>query len=133
MSPYITAVKAGAVYAIGMFSIGFAMGAIRFMFLLPLFGELAAIVIELPIMLVFSWLLCGRAILIWHVDSQTRIRAAMGATAFASLMVVDLGLYVLMFNSSPLEAMARWGTTAGAFGLAGQIVFGLLPLVRFRK
>lgn len=129
----VNACKAGAIYAIGMFAIGFAMGAVRLLFLLPLFGELLAVVFEVPVMLLFSWLLCGRAIQRWQVATDFSARACMGAVAFACLMLLDIALGIFLFGNTLGELVARWQTAAGAVGLAGQLVFGLFPLVRLRQ
>lgn len=131
-NPYVMAAFAGALYAMGMFAIGFAMGGVRLLLLVPMLGELLAVVIEVPIMLGFSWLLCGRAIQHWEVLPQLSIRVVMGVSAFGCLMIADTILGIFAFGNSFGELLARWGSAAGAIGLAGQVMFGLFPLVRLR-
>lgn len=116
-----------------MFAIGFAMGAVRLLFLTPLFDELLAVVIELPIMLGLSWVVCGRAILRWSVVAQTSIRGAMSVAAFVTLMLLDGALGLLLFVDSPAELVGRWLTPAGAIGFAGQIAFALFPLLHRKQ
>lgn len=48
------ATKAGALYAIIVFLIGFILGTIRVLLLVPHMGETTAVISELPIMLAAS-------------------------------------------------------------------------------
>lgn len=131
-NPHVMALFAGMLYAFGMFAIGFAMGGVRLLFLVPLLGELFAVVIELPIMLGFSWVLCGRALQKWEVSTHLGDRAVMGVSAFCFLMSAEITLGIFAFGNSFGDLLARWGSAAGATGLAGQIAFALFPLIRFR-
>jgi hypothetical protein len=124
---------AGLLYAVGMFAMGFIMGGVRLFLLLPVFGELSAVAIELPIMLGLSWLLCGRAITRQGLSRAIGPRLVMAMTAFGTLMLLDFILGMVLFGNSAMELIARWATPAGALGLAGQIVFGLFPLIRLRR
>ena len=49
------ALVAGALYFIVLFAAGFVLGALRVLWLAPQLGVLLALLIELPIMLVFAW------------------------------------------------------------------------------
>jgi hypothetical protein len=59
----LRATKAGALYAIIVFVIGFILGTIRDLLLAPRLGETTAVIIEASIMLVASWFVCR-----WRVD-----------------------------------------------------------------
>lgn len=52
------ACKAGLLYFAGVFAAGFACGGIRRILLVPSVGETWAVVIEMPVILAISWLLC---------------------------------------------------------------------------
>jgi hypothetical protein len=52
------ATKAGALYAIIVFVIGFILGTIRVLLVAPRLGETTAVIIEAPIMLAASWFVC---------------------------------------------------------------------------
>ena len=52
------ATKAGALYAIIVFVIGFMLGTIRVLLVAPRLGETTADIIEAPIMLAASWFVC---------------------------------------------------------------------------
>ena len=44
-----------ALYAAIVFALGFALGTLRILFLAPVAGELAAAIVEVPLMLALSW------------------------------------------------------------------------------
>jgi hypothetical protein len=55
--------EAGALYATIVFLIGFILGTIRVLLLVPYLGKMTAVIIEAPIMLAASWFVCR-----WCVD-----------------------------------------------------------------
>lgn len=119
---------AGVYFAI-IFALGFALGAIRVPLLAPRVGDVAATLIELPIMLAASWLACG-----WLMR-RLKIRSfghavIMGAGAFASLMGAEAVMAAFLFGRSLADHLASYATPAGVIGLAGQAIFGAFPMVR---
>jgi hypothetical protein len=58
-----TASKAGALYALIVFLIGFILGTIRVLIIVPRLGETAAVLLETPLILAASWFFCR-----WCVD-----------------------------------------------------------------
>lgn len=57
--------------------------------LAPYVSQALAVVIELPIMLIVSWMVCKRLITKLLVPRGLNPRAAMGALAFNLLMVAE--------------------------------------------
>lgn len=126
------AVAAGGRYFLAVFAIGFALGTLRTLVIAPRLGETTAVLIELPVMLVAAWIVCG-----WLLRRRPlpglRDRAVMGATAFALLMLAEAALSLLLFHRSLAEHLALYARTPHLLGLAGQVLFGLFPLVRDRR
>jgi hypothetical protein len=114
-----------------VFACGFVLGAVRVVWIAPRLGELPAVLIESPVMLLASWLACGATMRAFGVRGRGA-SLVMGATAFALLMLAELALARFAFGRSPAEFLRSLGAPAGAVGLAGQIVFALLPLLRSR-
>ena len=112
-----------------MFTVGFVLGALRVSLVAPRVGELVAVLIELPLMLAASWFVCRRLTAILAVPARVPDRLAMGATAFTLLMITELSLAGPLFGRSVSESLAAMTTGAGLLGLAGQILFGLVPLL----
>ena len=125
------AAAAGLVYAGLVFAGGFLAGAVRVLVLAPALGETAATLVELPVMLALSWVVCGGVVRRLRVAPVFSARAVMGASAFAALMASEVGLAVATGLSFP-AFLARLSSPAGALGLFGQLVFATIPLMRRR-
>ena len=123
------ALKAGIAYFVVVFAFAFAMGALRVLVLVPRLGELAAVLIEVPLVVAVSWWVCTRAVARWQVGNAKRDRLLMGAYAFGLLIAVEWTLSVTAFGRTSAQFVQAIFTPAGAIGLAGQVVFGLMPLL----
>lgn len=115
--------RAAALYFLGVFALGFVLGALRVIWLAPEVGAYAAVWMELPLMLGFSWWLSGRL----ARGLTTAQRIGMGAVAFALLMMAEMALAVFAFNLTVTAWLAGLLTPEGKIGLAGQVAFGLFP------
>jgi hypothetical protein len=119
-------------YFAAIFALGFAFGVIRTLWLAPALGATPAVLVELPVMLGASWLVARR--LVSAPPAMASAKALrVGALAFAMLMTAEAGLAVTLGGKS----LARWTTdlirTPGWIGLAGQMVFGLMPWLAARR
>jgi hypothetical protein len=121
-------IKAGAAYFAVVFALGFVLGAIRVLWLSPIIGETAAVVAEQPVMLTASWFV-ARWLVRQYDFAHGRERLVMGGCAFAMLMVAELLLAVALFGQTPGQWLDNVVTMPGPIGLAGQMMFGLMPLV----
>jgi len=121
---------AGLVYFATVFALGFALGTLRVMVLIPGFGESAAVALELPVMLAASWLLCRWCLRGFAVPPRLDDRALMGAVAFGLLMLAELALGMLLFGRTLGEHLATYRTFAGAAGLAAQLLFAAFPVLQ---
>jgi hypothetical protein len=121
---------AAAAYFAAVFAAGFLLGVLRTLVLVPLLGELAAVLLELPVILGFAWLVCVRILRRWPMSAAAA--AGMGLVAFLFLMVAEAGLSLLLAGRSLVEHLALYALLPQQVGLAGQLVFGLLPWVQGR-
>jgi hypothetical protein len=126
----IAAAKAGAAYFAIAFAIAFALGSLRVLVVAPQVGELAAVLIEVPIMLAVSWFVCGWILRRNDVPGSIGARLAMGAVAFALLMAAEFALGIYAFGKSAGEIVASFALLPAQLGFAGQVGFALMPVVR---
>jgi hypothetical protein len=84
------ATKAGALYAIVVFSIGFILGTIRVLLLAPRLGETIAVIVEAPVILAVSWFVCRWCVGRLDVRRTVSARSLMGLVAFLVLMSVEV-------------------------------------------
>ncbi len=122
--------KAGFFYFVVLFGIGFLLGTIRVLILVPRFGETVAVAIEGPIILGASWLVCRTLIARFSITRRLSSRIVMGASAFVLLLVAEVILAVVGFGRTIVEHLAHYGSPAGLLGLAGQCLFALFPTIQ---
>lgn len=125
--------KAGSAYFGIIFAVGFVLGTIRVLALVPQFGELTSGLIELPIILTASWIICGRLIIRFSVPAIWQSRLTMGVVAFVLLMIAELLLSALLFGNSINQHLNNYLTLNSALGLAGQLIFAAFPLMQIYR
>ncbi len=122
--------RAGALYALVVFLIGFILGTIRVLLIVPRLGETAAVLLEAPLILAASWFVCRWCVNRLQVppvfvgsipDGSGRVRGAEAA---------EFALGRLAFDRSITGQLGTYGSAAGEIGLAAQIVFATFPLVQ---
>ena len=124
--------RAGALYFLILFACGFLLGTIRTLILAPAVGPMAAVALELPVMLGLSWIVAGRLTRGRPALAGTGPRLAMGGLALVLLLVAEVALAGLAFGQSPGAYLATLASPHAALGLAGQLGFGLIPWLRWR-
>lgn len=110
-----------------VFGAGFVLGTLRVLAIAPRVGEHWAVALELPVMLAISWWACGFVVRRQHVPSQSAQRLAMGGLAFAMLIGAEIALALAI---GEWRGLSGYREPAKLMGLAGQLVFALIPLLR---
>ena len=123
------ATKAGALYAIIVFVIGFILGTIRVLLLAPRLGETIAVIVEAPVILAASWFVCRWCVDRLDVRRTVSARSLMGVVAFLVLMSVEVGMGA-MFGRSLVDQLASYGSLSGAIGLGAQVIFAMFPVIQ---
>lgn len=123
-------VAAALAYFVTVFGLGFLLGAVRVLFVIPRIGETAAVLLELPVMLAASWVAAGWCVRRFAVPPGAAPRLATGLLAFALVMVAEFGLAVILFGQRPAQYLAGYRHFATATGLAAQIGYALFPALR---
>ena len=119
-------VRVAIVYWGIVFTLGFVLGTIRTLWLAPRVGLLPATALELPVMLAASW--WAAAVLMRRFGINTTGGAlAMGVLAFALLLLAECALAVVLVGQRPVEWLDDLRQPHALLGLAGQVVFALMP------
>ena len=121
--------RPASAYALLTFAVGFALGTFRVLWLVPRVGDRIAVLLELPVMLGVSFLIARWAVAYWQVPAMPRRRLAMGALAFALLMLCEALVSLSLFGNSLSAHLARYLAPAAWPGLAAQLVFAAMPLL----
>jgi hypothetical protein len=128
----MTILRAAALYWAAVFALGFVLGTIRVLWVIPLVGLMPATLIELPLILTGSWLAAGWLVRRFGITSAGEA-LVVGALAFAILMVAECALASVLTGQSPAEWLAGLRQPHALLGLAGQVVFALMPWWRVRR
>ena len=126
------ATKAGALYAIIVFLIGFILGTIRVLLLAPRLGETIAVIVEAPMILAASWFVCRWCVERLDLRRTVPARSLMGLVAFLVLMAFEVGLGAV-FGRSLVDQLAAYRSLAGAIGFAAQMIFAMFPVIQVRR
>lgn len=119
---------AATVYFVALFALGFVLGTIRTLFVVPRLGLLAATAVEVPVMLAAGWLACRWIVRHWQVPPVTRLRWIMALLFLALLLVFEASLAAILFDRSLTDQWASLRTPAGSLGLAAQIIAASMPM-----
>jgi hypothetical protein len=122
--------KLGVAYAISVFAIGFMLGTARVLILAPRVGSTVAVAMEAPMMLAASWFMSGMWMRRLNVPLGTYDCILVGAVALATLTGLEVALSLGMFHRSMGEYVADLRSPGGVIGLAAQLVFAGVPLLR---
>lgn len=114
-------------YAFPVLMAGGAFGMLRIIVLEPALGPLWAVVAELPLMLAACAGAAAFVVGLWRVPPRAGARLWMGGGALVLLLAAEAALGHLLFERSLAETLARQTSLPGLLGLAGQVVFGLIP------
>ncbi len=121
-------IAAGVRYFVIVFAVAFALGTIRTLWVAPAIGATAAVLVELP--LVWAASVAAAHSIVQRAPAMTRRGAiATGAFAFGLLMAAEAALAVFLFGMSIADWAAALVRLPGTIGLAGQLVFALMPLI----
>lgn len=126
------ALAAGLAYGALAFAAGVVLGTIRTVLLAPATGPVVAVLVELPVMLALLWVAARRVVRRFSVPADLPPRLAMGALAFAVLIVAELLFARLVFGRTAGAFLSDLLAPTGRLGLAGQLVFASFPALQMR-
>jgi hypothetical protein len=121
------AVTAGAAYFALVFGVGFALGTIRTLWMVPRLGIRTAEILEAPFMLVAIWLAGGWIVRRFLIAEGSAARAAVGAFALALLLAAEILMGVAFQGLSLVEVFTKHDPVSGSIYYALLGVFTAMP------
>ncbi len=118
----------GFLTGLAIFAAGFVLGVARTVLLLPYMAEWLAVLIEMPVILLACWMIIKYVIRRQSVTDRKAVRLIFGATAFATLLLCEWVMVVMLLEESAMTFFDRLVTGAGLIGLAGQLLIVVMPL-----
>lgn len=117
--------RAALIYTALVFAVGFALGVLRTLVLVPRLGPTFAVLLELPVMLTAAWFLC-RTTLRRRPVAPGVPRLLMGGAYLVLLLLAEAALGIAT-GSTWETLVAGSASPAGALGLAAQAATALYP------
>lgn len=124
---YMKPLKTSLAYFAGVFSIGFVLGAIRQAVVVERLGERWAELLELPLMVVASYLV-ARICLKHFGPFGTRSRLGIGVMSLLFMLAAELSLNLLT-GQNLKEYIASRDPVSGTAYLLALALFALMPLI----
>jgi hypothetical protein len=124
--------SAGLLHFLIVFGTGFALGTLRELVLAPSMGRMAALALELPVLVIVTWLSAMIIVRRFALDAR-RARLAAGVIAFVLLQTGELAVGVFGFGRSLAATIGALATPAGLATLAVQSIVILFPLMVPRR
>lgn len=123
------ALGAGATYFGVVFAVGFVLGTIRVLLLVPTFGERVAELAETPFMVLASYLAARGVVRRLAVPDHRAQRLAMGITALALLLLAESLVALWVRGVSLAEYVGGRDPIAGSAYTLALLLFALMPLL----
>jgi hypothetical protein len=124
--------KAAVAYFLVVFAPAFLMGTLRVLWIAPAIGELGAVIAELPVILLISWMACKFVVRHFSIAACLRDRIAMGGMAFLLLMATELTISVVFFNQTASDYFGQFHNPVSLLGLMGQVAFAAVPVAQLK-
>jgi hypothetical protein len=121
--------KAGVVYFLVMFGVGWILGPIRELWAVPRFGRLTGVLLEAVIMLAAMAVSARWVIRRFHVKSTFGSTISMGLVAFGILLPAELAGVVWVRGLSLDEYLASFATAPGLVSLLMLLLFAAMPTI----
>lgn len=119
--------SAASAYFAAVFAVGFALGTLRVLVLVPMLGTRWAELVELPLMVAASVWLARRICRRLQVPSAAAPRFAVGALALLALLAVEFGLVLRLRGLGLDEYLAQRDPVSGTAYALSLLAFALAP------
>jgi type IV secretory pathway TrbD component len=126
-------VKAGTLYFALVFGMGFVLGAIRTLWVVPRLGARRAELMEMPIMLAVTIVAARWIVLRFSVAMMWSARLGMGCIALVLMLVAEFGFVLWIRGISIRDYLATRDPVSGTAYYVMLVVFAVMPLVVARR
>jgi hypothetical protein len=125
--------EAGTVYFALVFAVGFVLGAIRTLWVVPRVGTRKAELTEMPVMLAVTILAARWTVLRLAVPPVLSARIGMGCIALVLMLVAEFGFVLWIRGLSTKEYFSTRDPVSGSAYYAMLVVFAVMPMLVSKK
>jgi ABC-type uncharacterized transport system permease subunit len=119
--------KASVLYFVLVFAVGFVLGAIRTLWVVPRVGTRTAELMEMPIMLAVTIVAARWTVLRLSVPMMWSARLGMGCIALVLMLIAEFGFVLWIRGLSIKEYFATRDPVSGTAYYLLLIVFAIMP------
>ena len=116
-----------------VFAVGFVLGAIRTLWVVPRVGTRKAELTEMPVMLVVTILAAHWTVLRLAVQPMLSARIGMGCIALVLMLVAEFGFVLWIRGLSIKEYFSTRDPVSGTAYYAMLVVFAAMPMLVSKK
>lgn len=125
-------IRAGAVYFLMVFGLGFLLGWLRHLIMGLGVGRELLAGLEIPVMLAYAWWAAGWCAERFGIAISTAARLSMGFVMLVLLRLGELCVGMGLQGQTLAGHLAALGTLPGLVEAAPQVLTALFPLIRAR-
>ena len=122
-------VKAGAIYFVLVFGVGFVLGTIRVLLIRPIVGTRTAELLEMPLMLIVVILAAGWVVRHFDVPPTVASRLSMGGMALSLILALDFTIVLWIRGLSFSQYVEAFDPIAGTAYFVMLGIFAVMPLL----
>ena len=126
-------VRLGFLYFITVFAVGFVLGAIRVLWLVPVLGVRTAELIEVPVMITASAVIARWIVRRYKVPGELSARLPIGLIGLLLLLIAEFGVAALLLGQSVAEALRNRDPVSGTAYFISLGLFAVMPLLVARR
>ena len=119
--------KAGVIYFLLVFAVGWVLGPIRELWVVPRFGRMIGVFLEAPIMLIAMIISARWVIRRFDVPGTLRTTISMGLAAVSILTVAEIAGVLWVRQLSLQEYLGSLATAPGVISLLMFLLFAAMP------
>ena len=120
-------------YFLIVFGAGFLLGTIRVLLILPILGERAAELLEMPFMLIFIVLVAHWIDRRFLMGVDDRGRIGVGVLATGLVLIADLVVGIALRGMTPRDVLFARDPVSGAAYYLSLLLFAVMPWLIARR
>ena len=125
--------KPALAYFLIVFGTGFILGTVRVLFVLPLFGERTAELLEMPLMLAVIVLAARWITRRYLQQAQSREQLAVGGIATGWMLAAEFLVGLTLRGLSPMEVLVNHDPVSGTAYYLSLLLFATMPWLLARR
>lgn len=125
--------KPALAYFLIVFGAGFILGTVRVLFVLPLFGERTAELLEMPLMLAVIVLAARWISRRYLRQAQPREQLAVGGIATGWMLAAEFLIGLTLRGLSPIEVLVNRDPVSGTAYYLSLLLFAAMPWLLARR